>query len=344
MRLEVVNPLSHPGWDDLLLASGGGSFFHSSAWARVLHESYGYTPLYFTSFAGGRIETLVPVMEIDSPLTGKRGVSLPFTDYCDPIIPESADAGDVVGQIITYGKSAGWRHFEFRGDISLPPETPASEAYYGHVLDISRDVNTLLSALRDSTRRNIRKAGKEGVRVGISGSRDSVEEFYRLHCVTRKLHGVPPQPYRFFRKIHEHCICAGYGTVAIARHEGRAVAGGVYFHFGGGAIYKYGASVAAMRRLRANNLVMWEAIRHYADLGCARFCMGRTDADDPGLLQFKRGWGASPHAIRYYRYDIAAGAYVKTPSALHGLHNKVLAGMPVPVLRLAGSLLYRHVG
>ncbi len=33
--IEIINPLSCPGWDDLVIASGKGTFFHSSNWARA---------------------------------------------------------------------------------------------------------------------------------------------------------------------------------------------------------------------------------------------------------------------------------------------------------------------
>ena len=55
MTLEIVDPLEIPDWDALVLATGKASFFHSSAWARILYESYGYKPLYFASFKGGNL-------------------------------------------------------------------------------------------------------------------------------------------------------------------------------------------------------------------------------------------------------------------------------------------------
>jgi hypothetical protein len=40
-----INPLLYPGWDALLEAHPGSSFFHTAAWARVLHETYGHLPV-----------------------------------------------------------------------------------------------------------------------------------------------------------------------------------------------------------------------------------------------------------------------------------------------------------
>jgi hypothetical protein len=70
MTLQIINPITYPGWDDLLLSTPDCSFFHSSAWARVLAESYSYTPKYFTMMDDGRLVALIPVMEVNSFLTG----------------------------------------------------------------------------------------------------------------------------------------------------------------------------------------------------------------------------------------------------------------------------------
>ena len=97
------------------MATPGHSFFHSSAWARVLKDSYGYTPLYFATIKNGQFTTLVPVMEVNSFITGKRGVSLPFTDYCEPIINANVEFVDLFNSLIEYGKKRGWKYVEIRG-------------------------------------------------------------------------------------------------------------------------------------------------------------------------------------------------------------------------------------
>src|SRR5438128_2551771 len=84
-RLLVIDPLRHSGWDSLLSDLPEASFFHGVAWAQVLCETYGHQPSYFCTFGKDRLERLLPIMEVSSPFTGRRGVSLPFTDFCHPI-------------------------------------------------------------------------------------------------------------------------------------------------------------------------------------------------------------------------------------------------------------------
>jgi hypothetical protein len=71
-EIQIINPIEYPGWDELLLTSTQSTFFHTSAWAKVLSESYKYKPLYFTIIEKGMLSALIPVMEINSFLTGKR--------------------------------------------------------------------------------------------------------------------------------------------------------------------------------------------------------------------------------------------------------------------------------
>src|SRR3989304_3383926 len=54
-QLKVINPLDYPEWDKLVLSTRDYSFFHSSAWVRVLYDSYGYRLLYFTLINDGRL-------------------------------------------------------------------------------------------------------------------------------------------------------------------------------------------------------------------------------------------------------------------------------------------------
>ncbi len=326
-----------------MLNTPGASFFHSSAWARVLAESYGYRPLYFTKINKGRLKDLLPLMEVNSFLTGKRGVSLPFTDYCEILPDGTLQNQNVVHTLIDYGGKRGWKSIELRSGNGLPHDTPSS-AYYAHSLSLSPDEEKVYSSFMDNTRRNIKKAVMEGVTATIDTSLNSVREFYRLNCITRKGHGLPPQPYRFFQNIHQHVLSKDLGMVVLASHGGRTLAGVMYFHFGNAAVYKYGASDRKYQHLRANNLVMWEAIKWYAQNKFQSICFGRTETENTGLLQYKRGWGTRERTIRYYRYDLVKKTFVHEYSRLKGLHNAVFMRMPIPLLRIIGELLYKHMG
>jgi hypothetical protein len=138
----------------------------------------------------------------------------------------------------------------------------------------------------------------------------------------------------------------------LATHDNNVIASAVFFQHDDKVIYKYGASDKAYQHLRANNLVMWKAIKFYAEnVKYKLFCMGRTELDNTGLKQFKVGWGTKQQNLFYYKYDIAKQMFVTRDSenfCIYGGMSKnytqILRRMPIPFLRMCGSLVYRHIG
>ena len=343
MPLQIVNPLEIPNWDDLVLATGKGSFFHSSAWARVLHESYGYKPVYFTYRENGNMLGLMPFMEVDSCLTGKRGVSLPFSDYCQPLCNSKEDFQRMVLGVKKYAKEAGWRYIEWRDAGSFLGEEKDCSRYYVHSLRLEGELESILAGFRGSTRRNIKKALRTGVSVDILNSYDSVKEYYRMHRITRKEHGFPPQPFKFFEKIFEHVVATMKGIVVLASYRGVPVAGAIFLYSGDEAIFKYGASDSKCHYLRPNNLVMWEAIKWCKANSFMKLNFGRTRFEDRGLMQFKNGWGTKREVVKYHQYKPGKGAFMRDPGRLEKA-GRFMGRLPSPIFNLVGALFYRHVG
>jgi len=344
MPLQIVDPLQVSNWDDLVLATGRSSFFHSSAWARVLHESYGYKPVYFTSFENGKISSLMPFMEVRSLLTGKRGVSLPFTDFCESVAPTEDAFREAEEAARKCGKENRWKTLEWRGNGRYFSNAKPSSLYYIHTLDLNGSEENMLSKFRSNARRNIKRAVKERVRVEITDNLESMAAYYRLHCLTRKDHGLPPQPFSFFNKIFEHIIRGGNGFTALAYVKDACIAGAVYLHFGKNAVYKFGASDKRHQHLRPNNLLMWEAMRECMNRRVHSLSLGRTDADNEGLLQYKRSWNPQEEKIHYYKYDLARNEFQTDSLSVRGFYNRFFEVAPIPVLRFLGAAIYRHLG
>jgi hypothetical protein len=319
------------------------SFFHSSAWARVLHDTYRYTPAYFVVRDAGRIQCLLPIMEVDSWLTGRRGVSLPFTDECEPLCTDPAAFDGLMEEVMQHAAARDWKYVECRGGKALWRGAAASTGYYGHRLALVDNEDVLFANVDGAVRRAIRKGHKSDVTLDISQGPDGVRAFYGLQCKTRKKHGLPPQPFQFFQNIHQHVLSRDRGFVVLARNGRSVVAGAMFFHLGKRALYKFGASDDRFQHLRANNLVMWEAIRWYAMHGFAELDFGRTSLDNKGLRSFKLGWGTQERRIEYVRYDRRSGGFVTINDEAFGWHNRVFRVLPGPVSRCIGAALYRHM-
>lgn len=341
-EIQRINPIGDSNWNALITPQPKHSFFHTAEWAKVLAETYGYAPAYFKAGeADGRC-SILPLMEVDSWLTGRRGIALPFTDDCEPLCPDAGAFQKLFEGVVEFGKSRNWKYLELRGGRELFGEVPASLSFYGHGLDLTVGEEKLFSGLESSVRRAIRKAEKSGVMVEILQSAEAMQIFYSLQCRTRKKHGLPPQPFKFFLNIHRHILSQDMGIVVLARHAGRPVAAAVYFYFGGRAIYKFGASDEAFQDLRGANLVMWAAIKEFVRRGMKHLDFGRTSLDNDGLRKFKLGWGTKEGKIESVKFDLKKNEFVADKDETSGWHTRAFRAMPVFMSRAIGAALYRH--
>jgi len=74
------------------------SFYHSRPWLESLKRTYGYSRGLHDVTAGQRIKKWPVFCRIASWLTGRRIVSLPFSDHCEPLV----DSQDVLEQLVSF--------------------------------------------------------------------------------------------------------------------------------------------------------------------------------------------------------------------------------------------------
>ena len=310
---------------------------------RVLRDTYGFSPACFSEHDQVGSEAVVLMMEVNSWITGRRGVSLPFTDECAPLSPDPASFSRLLNVVSNHAVSRRWRYCEFRGGRSLLPAAPASISFWGHTLQLEPNSPARFSRVGASTRRAIRKAEHSNLVVDVSTKAQAVQTFHGLLCKTRRRHGLPPQPRRFFDNIHRHIVSKGKGVVVLAHCNDVPVAGALFLHFGRHAIYKFGASDESFQQLRGNNLVMWRAIEWHAERGYTSLDFGRTARNNDGLRRFKLSWGTTERAIEYFRLDQRSSRFVSSRDATRGWYNRMFRIMPETLSRFFGAVAYKHM-
>ena len=92
MNVYAVDPLTDGRWPTFVGEHPLASVFHTREWLEALRRTYGYAPVaYTTSPPADRLSNAIVLCEIRSWLTGRRMVSLPFADHCQPLIENPAD-------------------------------------------------------------------------------------------------------------------------------------------------------------------------------------------------------------------------------------------------------------
>jgi hypothetical protein len=344
-RLSVVDVVEVDAVDDArwhdLVARSRGSVFHGVAWAHVLADTYGFTPRAVLALDRDCPVSGMPWCLVDDP-GGARVVSLPFSDHCGPIgtPPFTPLLDDLAGR----GLPVRYRQLVDTDAHALDGgdrfRTTGTARWHG--VPVGDDS---WSQLADSTRRAVAKARREGVEVVERTDAAFVGEFLRLHTGVRKRkYRLLPQPRSFFASIRTRFGATGDWHALAAVRDGELLAATVYLRHRDTLVYNFNASDPAGVAARPNDLLLWSGIELAARLGCTLVDLGTSDDDQPGLIRFKRGFGAIEREIR----TRAAGANPtgdadKFLATLGDATRRLTAPeVPDPFTADAGAVLYRY--
>ena len=173
-------------------------------------------------------------------------------------------------------------------------------------------------------------------------SLEFLEAFYKMHLETRRRHGVPIQPWHFFKLLKEKILDRGLGFISLAHKNGDYLSGGVYLQWNRTLTYKFAASTSAGRDLFAGDLLIWDAICFGCENGYKIMDWGRTDISDSGLRRYKNKWNSTEVPLVYStNFQVEPNQMrQKLTSIIKFLINK----SPLWVCRLSGELLYKYFG
>ena len=339
------DPLSDWRWDSFVNSEPRSSVFHSRGWLRALNQTYQYQPMAFTTSAPGEaLGNAIVFCRVKSWLTGKRLVSLPFSDHCEPLVASVEQLQTLLGSAQKELQQGQIKYIDIRPvNLAYTEGIAGAESYFLHVLDLRPSVEELYKKLHgDSIRRKIQRAEREKLELEIGSSEALLTEFYDLHVITRQRQQLPPHPRAWFRNV---LACLGEDAqLRVARKDGVAIASIFSIAHKQKMVYKYGCSDAHSHNLGGMQLVFWDLIRQAKERGFVELDFGRSECSNTGLVTFKDRWGGKRQLIRYLRYPHRAAATEASPSLFMDLGKKVFSRCPQSILRLVGNLLYPHVG
>jgi len=346
MDVFRINPLTDPRWAALVARHPQSSIFHSPGWIAALQRTYGYEPVvYTTSPPGHALACGIPFCRIRTWLTGKRLVSLPFSDHCAPLVDSQAALDAILSALQCEREKENWQYVEMRPLASALPLHDGfipAEAFALHSLDLRPGLRPLFRALhKDCVQRKIQRAEREGLSCEEGNSESLLRKFYSLLVITRRRHGLPPQPVAWFRNL---IACLGPTVrIRVASKKASPVAAILTLVHANTLVYKYGCSDVRLNKLGGTQLLFWKAIEDACSDGLTTFDLGRSELDNPGLLAFKDRWGAARSSLEYVRFSLSP-----SPAVARTWHRDLarfcFARIPNPFLAAAGRLLYRHIG
>lgn len=340
-----INPLFDPRWEDLVRSNPRASVFHSTNWLRALKTTYGYDPIAVTTCLPDAVLTNGLVLcRVNTWLTGRRFVSLPFSDHCEPLVSSLTELDDLLVHMKQYVDAGKWRYIEIRPTFCQPGSETGfgrTTTYSFHCLDLRKSTQELFRSFhKDCVQRKIKRSEREKLHYEEGTSDFLLQKFYELQVITRQRQCLPPQPLSWFR-----ALIASFGDdlkIRLAFKADFPIASILTITHKESMVYKYGCSDARFHKLGGMALLFWQAIQEANRIGLKEFEMGRSDSANLGLIAFKEHWGAVGSKLNYWTYPSVGR--VTSHNSSNAMLRQFVRVAPDLILRVTGKLFYRHVG
>jgi len=341
-----LDPLKDTRWEGLVRTHPGATLFHSTKWLRALQKAYGYRPVVLTTCPPyAPLTNAMVFCRVKSWLTGRRLVSVPFSDHCEPLVSNAGELNELLAHARRQVDTGDWAYVEIRPTFSKPDGETGfgiSNTYCLHRLNLSPSLQALFHSFHKSCiQRKIRRAEREGLAYEEGNSQALLEKFYRLLVITRKRLFLPPQPQYWF-----HALMASFGEdlkIRIVSKNDQPIASILTISHRGSIFYKYGCSDARFNRLGGMQLLFWNTIQDAKEQDFSELEMGRSDLGGLGLISFKEHWGAVGAPLTYWRYPNRTSA-TNADGWQRTVLRSIIPAAPNSALRAMGRLMYRHVG
>ncbi len=340
-RVELLESAAARPVDRFIQGHPGGTPFHETRWLDLARASFGFPTRTLVAWRDGEVAGVLPLALVVAPITGRRLVSVPFGVYGGILARDDETAAALDHASMTLAAKLHVRYFEARYLGVAPTHHHSVPSHETFRRELPARVEDVLGIIPRKARAEVRKAReRHGLRL-VEG-RELFDDFYRLYVVNKRSLGSPIFGPAYFRRLLDL-----YGPRAVlhaVRGEDRVHAAVLSLVTRGEMLPYYSGSELGADRLGANNALYAALMEDAVRRGCRIFDFGRSRIGS-GPAAFKRHMGFLPTPLDYQFHFPHGGR----PPKLHpgnprlALGQRLLAALPLPLARIVGPALMRHV-
>src|SRR5262249_12786203 len=142
--------------------------------------------------------------KVKSWLTGRRVVSIPFSDHCAPLMEGDEGLRSLLADLKPELDNGVWKYLEIRSNVKDEgiEGMAGSATFCLHQLDLRPSLDEIFHNLHESCiRRKIIRAKREDIACEEGTSEELLRKFYQLMVLTRRRHQMLPQSFGWFRNL-----------------------------------------------------------------------------------------------------------------------------------------------
>lgn len=328
-------------WNSYVDQSETAGFYHRFEWKHINETEFGHATHYLSAIRDGKVDGVLPMVEIRSRLFGHILCSLPFVNYCGLSAPDSGAGTQLLESAYGIAKERNADYIELRGLSVAHESLPLSQDKVSLTLDLASDPDDLWNGFKSKHRNNIRRVYKFGLEVR-SGHLDLLDTFYDIMCESWRSLGTPIYRKQYFRSILE-----SFGDrtkIFVVMADGKPVATAFNGYDGDMVEGMWAGSLFKYRKLQSSYILYWEMIKDACERGCSGFHLGRSSVESGGEA-FKSKWGAHSKQL-YWQYYLPQGGElpqlnVKNPK--YALAIQAWRRLPLWATKIVGPRLAKNI-
>lgn len=320
--------------------------FHRLGWIEAVAAGTGNEAGALVMERGEDLAGYLPLNLIHSPIFGRLLASTGFAVGGGVLLADGETCEALAEAVEILALSRACSAVELRGG-ALPAGrcgwSIRSDAHCGFIAPLSADDEAQLLAIPRKQRAEVRKGLANDLEVTVGRGPEDRQAHYTVYARSVHALGTPVFPRALFERVLD--LFGDDADILTVRHEGEAVASVLSLYHRGAVMPYWGGGTFAARRLRANDRMYFELMRHARARGCTHFDFGRSKTDS-GAYHFKRNWGFEPEPLSYASWTpLGASARDADPrSAANSAKVALWRRLPPQIADRLGPLIARGLG
>lgn len=305
LTLRRLAPDEPANWPASL--TGPAAFTALDSWSNFVRSVY-KVPIYrFETEIEGQATGLLALAHIQHPIFGNYLATSPFGSYGGFAFSDetSRDLLLDAARALATERKVEYTNLRFdAGDQPPPPGWIQHPAYCTYLMDLSSNIDSLLSNFSSDHRNHIRKSLKKGFIVKFGGL-DLLDDAYE--ALARSMHELgSPYHAKSYLKAMADSLGETLEFAVLYAPNGKLAGAGVFIQHGKTVTNLHANLLRDFRSDYAGECLYWKVIERYAQRGFKTYDIGRSLVGS-GNETFKMKWKPRRHPLAYW-YALQPGA------------------------------------
>lgn len=353
MTIEFLQKTDEKKWDEFVKNHPQGRFSQTTAFKKVLEETYGYQPNFVVLREREKIISLFPLFRWRDIFGKTHLVSVPFADYGGPLNEEMSDeeSKSFIEFLKDILSESGASFLKVNSGLELALQKNLERHFLKKgnnqraVLKLEKP-DVLWEKFERSVKKCVRMAQREKLKCSIETTPQAIShDFYPLYLSSMKRLGTPPHPLSYF--LNKLKYFSEDMKLFLVKSGSKTIAVLLGFAMGNTVQITKTASDPRYWLKRPNDLAHWEFIKWSSENNYQYFDFGPVRYENQ--LRYKMKWGAQiSESYNYYLTSASDGKIFpkdfSESSLLFKCFSKIWSCLPVCLSQKIGPFIRKNMG